>query len=277
MPSDGPLQPAPPSLDKVAYLAAIHDNAAALAAAARLGLEPPVPSCPGWSVADLVVHIGVVHRAWAYHVRTRAQEPVRLPREQIEALPGLGEYLDALDAGRSDPKQAPAGLVEWFEEGAAELEDALREVEPDEPIWSWSDNHTAAHHYRMQAIETTLHRWDAQLAHGTPDPIDEALARDGIDHHFDVMLPASRRWREPRPGNGEVYHFHRTDGEGEWLVRFDGPDVAVSRRHGKGDVAVRGSAVDLFMFLWGRKPASELEVLGDASLLDRYRELVPPS
>jgi len=38
---------------------------------------------------------------------------------------------------------------------------------------------------------------------------------------------------------------------------------------------VRGTASDLLLFLWGRIPASQLEVFGDAALLNRYVELVP--
>jgi len=270
-------QPAPPGLDQSAYIDAIHRNAAALARAARLGLDASVPSCPGWTVADLVTHIGIVHRNWSNQVRTRGQEPMELPDEEITVLPGLMPYLEKLEQGQSRANEAPPGLIEWFEQGAAELEDALRNVKPDEPIWSWSDNHTAAHHYRMQAIETMLHRWDAQLAHGTPDPMGEALARDGIDQNFDIMLPARRRWNVPSTGRGETYHFHLTDGEGEWFLRFMGDTVTVTREHAKGDVAVRGTAPDLFLFLWGRKPAEELEVMGDRALLDRYLELVPPA
>jgi hypothetical protein len=41
-------------------------------------------------------------------------------------------------------------------------------------------------------------------------------------------------------------------------------------------VAVRGSASDLLLFLWRRIPADRLEVYGDAALLPRYFELVPP-
>jgi predicted lipid carrier protein YhbT len=62
---------------------------------------------------------------------------------------------------------------------------------------------------------------------------------------------------------------------GEWLVRFNGDDVTVTREHGKGDVAVRGPVEDLFLWLWGRIPADRLEVFGDRSLLERYRQLVP--
>ena len=50
----------------------------------------------------------------------------------------------------------------------------------------------------------------------------------------------------------------------------------MTREHAKGDVAVRGTASDLLLFLWGRLPGKNLEVLGDASLLGRYFELVTP-
>jgi hypothetical protein len=59
------------------------------------------------------------------------------------------------------------------------------------------------------------------------------------------------------------------------MVRFEGSEAVVSRGHAKGDVAARGTGSDLLLFLWHRIPAERLEVLGDAALLERYRELVP--
>ena len=44
------------------------------------------------------------------------------------------------------------------------------------------------------------------------------------------------------------------------------------REHAKGDVAARGTASDLLLFLWGRVPATALEVFGDAELLDRFQD-----
>ena len=69
-------------------------------------------------------------------------------------------------------------------------------------------------------------------------------------------------------------HVHCTDTEGEWLVRRDGDDLVVTREHAKGDVAARGSASDLLLFLWGRRPVSALDVFGDGDLLDRFRESI---
>jgi hypothetical protein len=127
------------------------------------------------------------------------------------------------------------------------------------------------------ALETAIHRWDAQLAHGEPAPVEAALAAEGIEETFEVMVFARRVWAEhPRQGAGETYHFHRTDGPGEWLVRFPPEGPVIGREHAKGDIALRGSASDLFLFLWQRIPAERLEIFGDRRLVERYFELVPP-
>ncbi len=52
-------------MEPVQYLDAIRTNATALVDAAdAAGLDAPVPTCPEWTVADLLGHIGRVHR-WA--------------------------------------------------------------------------------------------------------------------------------------------------------------------------------------------------------------------
>lgn len=256
-------------MDKNGYLACLHADSAALAAAARLGLVAPVPSCPGWSVADLVVHTGGVHRAQARIVSERLQEPAGIKREMFESVPGLLDWLEssALMGGTSDPGAVPAGVVEWFEEGAALLEEALAAAEPDEPVWSWSENQTAGHYLRMMPIETAVHRWDAQLAHEVAEPIARELAEDGIAHTFEVMVPFRRSIREVPAGRGESYRVLQTDGPGDWRLRFDGEAA---------NVTISGTASDLFLFLWRRIGSNDLTVEGDVELLDRYFKLVPP-
>ena len=57
------------------YVGAIRTDGAALAAAARrAGIEAPVPSCPLWSVADLLGHVGRLHRWVADIVVERATD-----------------------------------------------------------------------------------------------------------------------------------------------------------------------------------------------------------
>jgi hypothetical protein len=114
--------------------------------------------------------------------------------------------------------------------------------------------------------ETAVHRWDAQLAGGTPEPIDPARASDGVDEFLTVILADPRF---TRPIGGSV-HLHAIDTPGEWLV-VDGDDgaVVVTREHAKGAVALRGPADRLLLALWGRIPLDDLEILGDRSVAER--------
>jgi uncharacterized protein (TIGR03083 family) len=264
-------------IDKATHCDAFHREAAAVAAAARLGLEAPVPSCPGWSVAALVTHLA----ADVYAGRIRAFQA--LPNEvTIASFADLGlpsRFEAWVESDRSDLTLVPDGLIELYEATAATLEAELRALHPDQHIKTWwSPQQNAGFLQRRLALETAIHRWDAQLAHGVPEAIEPALAADGIDESLDVMLFAHRKRADNlRESAGETFHFHRTDGPGEWLVKFPPDGPIVSREHAKGDVAVRGTASDLFLFLWHRIPADRLEVFGDVALAQRYFELVPPS
>jgi len=150
--------------------------------------------------------------------------------------------------------------------------DALLRVGPASPAWSWTDDRTAGFWARRQANETAVHRWDAQLAAGATEPIEHDLAVDGIDEFF-ALIPFWRR-ESTLHGAGESIHLHCTDGDGEWLVRLAADGVLVTREHAKGDVAMRAPASDLLLFLYGRADPSGAEVFGDASLLERWQQLV---
>lgn len=266
-------------LEKQEYLSIMRADTWALAEAARSGMTAMVPTCPGWMVADLVVHTGGVHRAQAHMIATRAQEPSGIARAMFASVPGLLSWLEhsTLFGGQSDAATIPAGVIEWFEEGAATLLDELNVADLDEPVWSWSGDNRVAHYLRMMPIETAVHRWDAQCAHDRATPIDHALALDGIDHTFEVMMPM-RRGRAGAPsGNGESYRFALTDESAWWTVRFDGDPVVQREGEEATDVSMIGTASDLFLFLWGRLPADALRITGEKALLDRYFELVPPT
>jgi uncharacterized protein (TIGR03083 family) len=182
----------------------------------------------------------------------------------------------ALMGGTSDLAAIPSGIVEWFEEGARMVLDALDAADPDEHLWSWSDDKTVRHYLRMVPIETAVHRWDAQLTHGHPGPIDQGLAVDGIDHSFDVMMPFRRELKNAPAGRGESFRFVQTDGPGVWTVTFPGEPTIERAGDGNADVTVSGTASDLFLFLWQRLEPGALTVEGETALLARYFELVPP-
>jgi uncharacterized protein (TIGR03083 family) len=249
----------PSAMDSDDYLNAIERECATLTIALRNGPTRDVPSCPGWRVADLAVHLGVIHRWTTEMVRSKASRPLR----EREKLFGV------------DPDN-PA-LVKWFEQGARELVEVLRSTPADTPVWSWTPEQSVRFWTRRQAHEAAVHRWDAQNALGAPatTAVDSTLAADGIDEWLNVFAVSRSRQSSTRVGLGESYHLHCTDEQGEWVIRFEGSDIDVKREHVKADVAIRGGASDLLLFLWHRKSAETLEVLGDASLLERWSELLP--
>jgi uncharacterized protein (TIGR03083 family) len=236
------------TLDRSGYVSSIRRDAAALLAAADVGLDADVPSCPGWQVERLVGHVGRVYRWTAGWVR--------------------------LGAAPTDIERPPAGpaVRDWAARGLDELVSAVSADTADRAVSSWAGEQPAIFWPRRMAIETALHRWDAQSAHGVAEPIDATLAVDAIDELFEVIVPA--RVADALTGDGETLHLHATDVEGEWLVTLtpSGPPQ-VERTHAKGDVAVRGPASDLLLLLWNRADDAvreRLQIFGDSSLLDRW-------
>jgi uncharacterized protein (TIGR03083 family) len=237
------------------YLDQLAQNSERLAdAAVAAGVDAPVPSCPGWTVTDLLDHC------------VRGDDWARVIVEQGKA--GSTERVLLAD---SDPSLRGDALVTAFRASAQALVAALGSVTPDTPVWTFSStNRTAAFWQRRRSQETAVHRYDAELAAGTPTPIDAALAVDGLDEILTVFLPRLAD-NFGSMGDGTV-HLHCTDVDGEWLfARRDG-EITVTAEHAKGDVAARGSASDLLLFLWRRVPASQLEVFGDAEVLERFSE-----
>jgi uncharacterized protein (TIGR03083 family) len=234
------------------YLQALRDDGAALASAARQGLDPPVPACAGWTVADLVLHTGMVHRHKLEIVRGRLAAPP-------DPWP--------------PPAPARAELLGWYSQGLDELLTVLEAADPETPVWTFHrPEQTVGFWYRRMAQETAVHRVDAESAHGDPRPVPAALAADGVAELLEVFL-APHAEGAPVGGRGESLHLHATDTEGEWQVRLLPAGVELGQGHAQGDAAATGPASDLLLFLWGRAGAGPLERSGDPALLPRVREL----
>jgi uncharacterized protein (TIGR03083 family) len=88
-------------------------------AGADLGVA--VPSCPGWSLGQLLRHVGAGHRYAATVVSTRAtQSP---PDDELRN-----------PVRRSD--DTAVSLGDWLVDGAILLADSLREAGPDARMWT---------------------------------------------------------------------------------------------------------------------------------------------
>jgi uncharacterized protein (TIGR03083 family) len=235
------------------FVRAIRDDADALANAAEsAGVDAQVPSCADWKVADLLEHLGMVHR-WAAANCGRAPSDSFVPSTEMGEAP-----------------EAPA-LVAWLREGASDLVAVLESHDASDPCWTWAPPQTVAFWQRRMAHETAMHRVDAQLAAGTAEPISPELAADGIDEW--LWLMPRRPWASAPEGSGESLHFHCTDVPGEWVVRLQDSGMEVEHEHAKADLAVRGGASDLLLWMMGRGGPDDLEVFGDTELMPRWREL----
>lgn len=206
-----------------------------------------VANCPGWMVKELLEHVAGVYT---------------FATQNLAADPGAELLVDV-----SLPEGVEGRAL--LESSAGALLDQLEDVDPSEHRPNWAGVPTAEFYFRRMAQESAVHRWDAQLAVGDPEPIPAEQAVDGVDELFEVFLGP---WAKARGiiGDGESVHLHATDADdvegGEWTLTFVPEGVEVDRIHGKAQMAARGSASDLLLFSWNRRPV-ELDVFGEPDLL----------
>lgn len=216
--------------------------------------DAAVPTCPEWTLLDLYGHLGGVHR-WMV--------------AQLEE----GDADSLRPAAALEVPTDPDDLIDWFADGADLLVGRLSDVGPDAVVPTWFGPRPSLFWARRAAHETAIHRWDAQAALDSPDPLGTAQALDGIDEILETVVPR-RLAVDPWPGDGATVHLHATDAEGEWLLALSGGDLTVEHVHGKGDVAVRAPASDLLLVLAGRLPLARTETFGDTAVMDRWHAAV---
>ncbi|KOV56216.1 maleylpyruvate isomerase family mycothiol-dependent enzyme [Streptomyces sp. MMG1121] len=224
------------------------------------GADPAgaVPSCPGWTLAELTQHVGALQRWFGALLTRLVQEP---PRSREVEL-GLPE----------DAREYPG----WVAAGEPAVAAVLRDTDPEAAMWAWGEDQHARFWARRMLFETLVHRVDAEHAVGLQAwDIDSALAADGVDE-FLVNLPYAGLFApgvtELR-GTGETLAFHSADTGEEWRVRLD-PDGfrLVPQDQDEATAAVRGRAADLLLLLYGRRSYQEsaYEVLGATAVLDNW-------
>jgi uncharacterized protein (TIGR03083 family) len=225
------------------------------------GADPttPVPTCPGWDLAELVTHAGTVHR-WAATMVERSS-PERLRREDMNwAVP-----------------DDPTALADWLGEGAEFVAGRFRSADPSTPMWAWGWPKTAGFWPRRMVHETGVHRVDAELAVGRTPTLDPEIAADGVSELLDNLPHAA--YFAPRvaelKGDGEVLAFVATDVDDGWRITLapDGYRWVREGRAGEDAAAtLETTAGDLLLTLYGRRSIGDGEVTGDRSLVERWIE-----
>jgi uncharacterized protein (TIGR03083 family) len=210
-------------------------------------LAAPVAACPGWTVYELVTHLGAIHR-WA-------AEATRTPPDELPPEPQEPSGLDG------------TALADWYAASAAELVEALS-TDPEQACWTLAPPCTVGFWRRRQTHETVVHRWDLEKAMGRPARIDADVALDGIDEVLSVMLPRQVRLERVRRSS-------------RWIrLRVDGQDRALALSTGRNlhpVATVAGEASSVLLLLWGRLTLNSVSVQGDREAADDFlRDALTP-
>jgi uncharacterized protein (TIGR03083 family) len=214
-------------------------------------LDAAVPGCPDWSVRDLALHLGTVHR-WAENLVANVAPHYRSPTSM---------------GFTSEPVSRT-----WICEGGAQLLATLRAGDPNEPMWAWGADQHLGWWSRRQLHETLVHRMDLEAACGASSDVPTEIAADAIDE-FLVNLKCAEAFspqvRELR-GAGEVLQIHATDANESWSIRFIAEGFEVTEDVIPGEAAFSGPAVALLLVLYRRLTlaATGVTVTGRQELAD---------
>jgi uncharacterized protein (TIGR03083 family) len=250
------------------YLSHVRADADRIAAVAEMGMDAAVPSCPGWTVRDLVAHTGVVYAHKTAIVRDGWVD------EQPEPI---------------DPPSS--GELAWFRETADEMMEVLAAADPATPAATWyPPDQSVGFWQRRMAHESVIHRLDAELAHDVVTPLDATLGADGIDEILVVMLTGAPDW-STSSRTEQIIAVTETDAGRTWRLRigeFTGtsprghvyehePTFFVDDLDGPLAVSIAGPAGHLDSWLWGRAGIDALTIKGDARLASLLREVAADS
>jgi uncharacterized protein (TIGR03083 family) len=210
---------------------------------ARGHLDAQVPTCPDWTVADLVRHVGTV-----YLHKVATMREGRNPDPWPPASLSDEEPLALLD-------RAYAELMTEFDR---------RRPEEFSPTW-YDPDQTVGFWIRRMAQETVIHRIDAELGAGAPvAPIPDDLAIDGIDEllkifvAYDVKKYPDDYTAALSDAPARSYAVN-TDGV-EWLIGISpgaftvggGPGMTVAD-FTSTDTTITGTPTALLRWLWNRQ------------------------
>jgi len=241
-------------VDEQRFLECLDADFTRLRAVIDGAVDAPVPSCPGWTGADLARHVAEV-----YLHKTETMRQGAWPAPWPPALP---DPLAALD-------DAYRQLTGEF--AAREVTDkALTWYGPDQTVGFW---------LRRMAQETVIHRLDAELAAGVEhDSVPADLAVDGIDELL-VCFLASAAEEDPdelaeylADCDGRTVQI-ATEGAG-WQVQL-GPEIVTVEPGGfDAEAAIRGEPGAVLRWLWRRADDDVVQLDGNRWAVGKLRAVL---
>jgi uncharacterized protein (TIGR03083 family) len=240
----------PTALDPERYFALIDADTERMLEMGGRGLDADVPSCPGWTVADVVSHQAMVY---AHKVRVMADNgwPDPWPPAELRDRPPLEFLRDAKD--------------DLFQEFARH--------DVGEQTTTFGDDTSIMFWVRRMALEVAVHRVDTELAHDAVTPIPDDLASDGVDEILQVMLHGNwAEWGAETAHPVEAAVAVETGGL-RWRCAATEPIVdVVAGSSEPADATVSGNPADVFLWLWGRRGDDAVQIVGDARSVAEFRQ-----
>lgn len=254
------------TLEFPALLRLIDERSAAFrdAIACAPSLDVRVPTCPEWTLFDLVQHLGEGRRSWAATIAA-----------------GPAATAKSTSKGASAAPRERGALLAWSAASTQELLDALREAGPDRGCWTWwgtsQSPQTCGAVARHQLQEVAVHTYDAQLTLGAPQPLPEEVALDGVDEFLSTCCATTAGW----PHEPAAVDYHATEAR-SWRLWLSADGARAARLPTPGtmlataadedpdvaDAAARGTASELVLLFYGRISLDSLKLDGDRRHFD---------
>jgi uncharacterized protein (TIGR03083 family) len=220
------------------------------AVAAAPSLDAQVPTCPEWTLFDLVQHLGVGRRKWAAIV---AAGPAEAPPDK-----------SAWENAPAAPREREA-LLAWSAESTQALLDALRVAGPDRGCWTWwgdsQSPQTSGAAARHQIQEIAVHTYDAQLTVGAAQPLPDEVALDGVAEYLFTCGATTSPW----PHKPATVDFQVAEGP-SWRYTLSADGARTTRLttgEDPADASATGTAGDLVLAFYDRIPIDSLRLQGD--------------
>lgn len=229
--------------------------------------EAAVPTTPGWTIADVVEHVGQTQHWVAEIIERRVADPAQLPTEYAVLPTAPGEW--------------PA----WLSESAQRVASAFSDDALDAAVFNAAGDERPGTQFWLFNVlnETVVHGFDAANAADRPADIDADIAAALISHHFAMLT--SPTWKMHRSesadairGAGQTLQWLATDtvdGTGAWFVQRRPDGATWQSRTQQADVTVTGPARSLLLTLTRRLPltsreTTDISVDGDTALAQHW-------
>ena len=208
------------------HLAWFEDNIDFFETITTDALDRTVPACPGWSLLDLLNHL-------SFGLGVCYPLAMAAPGDAV----GSAVFAEVDRSSASAPVDAACGS---FSRNMRGYLAAFAGTEPNTSCWTYPGPGEAGFWFRRAAVETTIHRFDAEEALGRqPHDLSSERLQDAIDETLEFALPfAMSIVGEPSMG-----------------LRLVDSDQACLGVIGDADrpVSLTGDGAALLQMLWGRE------------------------